>query len=91
MKAIDDIADLGRRGALGGEASSLDFDASTQLHDLKYFAYRRQTTEINAEGPARILGNERSDSLSGYHQSLGAQCGHGFADHRSADAGYFRW
>jgi len=86
MKAIGDIADLGRRGALGGQACRLDFDAGTQLHDLKHFAYRRQTTEIDAEGPARILGNKRSDTLSGYHQSLGAQRGHGFADHRSANA-----
>src|SRR5215470_10726581 len=34
VKAIDDRADLGRRGALGGEASSFDFDAGAQLHDL---------------------------------------------------------
>src|SRR5882724_3631370 len=87
MKAIDDIADLRGRGALGGQACSLDFDAGTQLHDLKHFAYRGQTTEIDAEGPACILGDKSSDTLSGYHQSLGAQRGHGFADYRSADAG----
>src|SRR5262249_48794015 len=40
MKAIDDIADLGRRGALGGQACSLDFDAGAQLHDLEHLAYR---------------------------------------------------
>src|SRR5215831_18034231 len=41
MQAIDDIADLGRRGTLGRQARSLDFDAGTQFHDLEHFAYRR--------------------------------------------------
>src|SRR5262245_41796517 len=76
MKAIGDVADLGRRGALGGEACSLDFDAGTQLHDLKHFAYRRQTIDIDAERPACILGNEGSDTLTGDHQSLRTQRGH---------------
>src|SRR5258705_12623910 len=87
MKAIDDIADLGRRGALGGQACSLDFDAGTQFHDLKHFAYRRQTTEIDAEGPTRILGNKCPDTLSRYHQPLRAQPGHGFGAHPSTRPG----
>src|SRR5262245_3881770 len=87
MEAIDDAADLGGRGALGGEASSLDLDAGTQLHDLKHLAYRRQTIDIDAERSARILGNKGSDTLSGDHQPLRAQRGHGLADDRPADAG----
>src|SRR5215813_15082570 len=39
VQAIDDSADLRRGGALGSEASRLDFDTGPQLHDLKHFAY----------------------------------------------------
>jgi len=86
LQAIDNIADLGRRGALGGQACSFHFDAGTQLHDLNDFADRRQTIEIDTEGPARILGNKGSDTLTGYHQSLGPQRGHRFAHHGTAYA-----
>src|SRR5262249_18036705 len=81
------VADLGWRGALGGQACSFHFDAGTQLHDLNDFTYRRQMIEIDTEGPTRILGNKGSDTLTGYHQPLGAQRGHRFAHDGSADAG----
>ena len=86
-KAIDNVADLGWRGALSGQACSFHFDAGTQLHDLNDFTYRRQMIEIDTEGPTRILGNKGSDTLTGYHQPLGAQRGHRFAHDGSADAG----
>ena len=72
IKAIDDLANLGRGGALSGQARGLDLDAGAQLHDLKHFAYRRQTTDIDAERPAGIFRHKGSDTLSGYHQPLGA-------------------
>src|SRR5207253_8027425 len=85
MKAIDNIADLRRRGALGGQACSFHLDAGTQLHDLDHFVYRRQMTEIDAERPACILGNKSSDTLSGYHQPFRTQRGHSLADDRPTD------
>src|SRR6185369_4865695 len=87
IKAIDDLANLGRRGALGGQTCGLDFNAGAQFHDFKHFTYRRQAADIDAERPARILGNESPDTLPGYHQPLGAQRGHGFAHDRSAHPG----
>src|SRR5262245_24304243 len=87
IKAIDDLANLRRRGALGGEACGLDLNAGAQLHDLEHFAYRRQTIDIDAERPAGILRHKGPDSLSGYHQPFSAQRGHRLAYDRSADAG----
>ena len=77
----------GGRRALGGKPGGLDLDAGAQLHDLEHLAQRRQLVEVDAERPARVLGDECADALAGDHQPLGAQRRHRLAHHRAADAG----
>ena len=85
--AVGDLLDLRRRGALGGKAGGLDFDAGAQLHDIEHLAQRRMLVEIDPERPAHLLGDEGADALAGHHQPVGAQGRDRLADHGAANPG----
>ncbi len=64
-KALADLLELRGRGALGGKARRLDFDAGAQFQYIENVLQRRILVELEPERPADLLRHKGADALPG--------------------------
>src|SRR6478609_7142354 len=87
IEAVDDLADLRRRGPFRGEPGGFYFDAGAQLHDVEHRAQRREPVEGDAQRRTGIFRDERADALARDDEAVRAQGGNRLPHHRAAHAG----